>query len=593
MKALAFIIGLSACMLSSCADNLNETLTDDECLLLTGHTCEAMRTISSTASASASPTLLATGSHILVHTTGGLQLTDEVLTYQSHRWEPEQPLRWTDPTVSTQLTALYPVYPNRKYEAANLYANQTLADVLYVHETYPAGSSMHLQFKHLFSQIHFQLSANLKKRLKKLELTCPYTVTRIDPVTAQCELSQTHPQTITWLSSSNPVQYSTLVPPCKNATFTLRLTTDKQTYQTSLTIPQLESGYAYTYAIKTPEATPGIATVEDWIAFNKLMNDPWMKVYKGKTLDDFRKTEGGVTTYYLLHDLDFTGIDPKLTKTIPSDINKQPYFPYRFDGQGHTLSHLTLKPHRGGGGILTGIDSTGCLKNLHLKECTVYIDDHEDSSSQGIGLLAGINYGTIDNCSVDNCQIIVIANTKEHKASTGGLVGKSSGKIYNCSAHRIKISYKSRKDSNHPCGGLVGLLNGELYNCYAARITINNPLNDTGGICGNSENAKVENCYLYQIMLSKKKGLLAGKAVNSVFNFMYYEESSIPLLGKKTNSHTNHATPYQPNFTSNDSHNIYDLLNSWVKKNASGENLTGPFSQWKKGDSQLPAELIH
>lgn len=591
MKAFAFIIGLSASLLTSCSDNLNDTLPDHTDTLLTGHTCEAMHTVSSAASASASPTLLATGSHILVHATGGLQLTEEVLTYQNHRWEPKQSLRWTDPTVSTQLTALYPVYPDLKYETENLYANQTLADVLYVHETYPGGSSMNLQFKHLFSRIHFHVSAALQKRLQKLELTCPYTVTRIDPVTAQCELSQTHPQTITWLSSSDQAQYSTLVPPCENTTFTLRLTTDEQTYQTSLSIPRLESGYAYTYTIKAPETTPGIATVEDWIAFNKLMNDPAIKVYQGKTLDDFRRIEEGITTYYLLHDLDFTGIDPELTKAIPSDIHN--FFPYIFDGQGHTLSHLTLKPHRGGCGILAGIDSTGCLKNLHLKECTVYVDDHEDSSSQGIGLLAGANYGTIDNCSVDNCQIQVTANTKEHKAYTGGLVGQSSGKIYNCSAHRIRISYKSRKDSDHPCGGLVGLLNGELYNCYAARITVNSPQNDTGGICGKSKDAKAENCYIYQISLSKKKGFLAGNAINSLFSFMYHEESTTPLLGKKTDSYTKYTTPYQPNFTSSNSHTICDLLNSWVKKIAPGEHLTASFSLWKKEDSQLPAELIH
>lgn len=593
MKAFAFIIGLSASLLISCTDNLNDTLPAPEHTLLTGHTCEAMRTVSSTASDSASPTLLAAGSHILVHATGGLQLTDEVLTYQSYRWEPEQPLRWTDPTANTQLTALYPVYPNLKYEAENLYANQTLADVLYVHETYPAGSSMHLQFKHLFSRIHFHVSAALQKRLQKLELTCPYTVTRIDPRTAQCDLSRTHPQTITWLSSSEQVQYSTLVPPCENATFTLRLTTDEQTYQTSLTIPQLESGYAYTYAIKTPETTPGIATVEDWIAFNKLMSNPWMKVYQGKTLDDFRKTEGGVTTYYLLHDLDFTGIDPELTKTIPSDINGQYYFPYVFDGQGHTLSHLTLKPHRGGCGILTGIDHTGCLKNLHLKDCSVIVSDQDDSSSEGIGLLAGANYGTIHNCSVDNCQIQVETNTKEHKAYTGSLVGQSSGKIYNCSAHRIHINYKSRTDNEHPCGGLVGLLQGDLYNCYAAYVSLNNPLNDTGGICGKGNGAKVENCYIYQITLSRKKGLLVGNATNSIFSFMYHEISSIPLMGKSTQSYIRYDTPYQANFTNSNSYAICDLLNLWIKQIAPGEHLTGPLSRWKKGNGQLPAELVY
>ena len=46
-------------------------------------------------------------------------------------------------------------------------------------------------------------------------------------------------------------------------------------------------------------------TAEDWIAFSQLINSNTFTQYKGKTLDDFGETMNGITTYYLLNDIDF------------------------------------------------------------------------------------------------------------------------------------------------------------------------------------------------------------------------------------------------------------------------------------------------
>ena len=50
-------------------------------------------------------------------------------------------------------------------------------------------------------------------------------------------------------------------------------------------------------------------TAEDWIAFSQLINSNTFTQYKGKTLDDFGETMNGITTYYLLNDIDFKDVD--------------------------------------------------------------------------------------------------------------------------------------------------------------------------------------------------------------------------------------------------------------------------------------------
>lgn len=57
-------------------------------------------------------------------------------------------------------------------------------------------------------------------------------------------------------------------------------------------------------------------TAEDWIAFSQLINSNTFTQYKGKTLDDFGETMNGITTYYLLNDIDFKDVDCTELKQI-------------------------------------------------------------------------------------------------------------------------------------------------------------------------------------------------------------------------------------------------------------------------------------
>lgn len=80
-------------------------------------------------------------------------------------------------------------------------------------------------------------------------------------------------------------------------------------------------------------------TAEDWIAFSQLINSNTFTQYKGKTLDDFGETINGITTYYLLNDIDFKDVDCTELKQI-GYAQTNYYFSQTFDGQkSHPLQY--------------------------------------------------------------------------------------------------------------------------------------------------------------------------------------------------------------------------------------------------------------
>ena len=87
--------------------------------------------------------------------------------------ESRNEFSWSDITGKTNITALYPVYPDLDYIQENLYKNNSLEDILYVKDEFPAGNSIHLQFKHLFSLLTLYLDRDLQTNLQKIEITCP------------------------------------------------------------------------------------------------------------------------------------------------------------------------------------------------------------------------------------------------------------------------------------------------------------------------------------------------------------------------------------------------------------------------------------
>lgn len=114
MKYNSLIIGLSVLALQSCTDNLVYTGTDIE-VVLTGNTYQAAFTESSPVSTFNS------GNQILLNASGSLQIDNRILTYMDNQWKAENEFSWSDLTGKTNVTAVYPVYPDLDYVQENLY----------------------------------------------------------------------------------------------------------------------------------------------------------------------------------------------------------------------------------------------------------------------------------------------------------------------------------------------------------------------------------------------------------------------------------------------------------------------------------------
>lgn len=579
MKYNPLIIGLSVLALQSCTDNLIYIEPDNE-TILTGNTYKAAFTENSSADQFFT---LNSGSQILLNASGSLQINNKILTYIDCQWKAENAFDWIEGMGKASITALYPVYSDLAYTKNNLYSNNTLEDVLYVKDEFPAGEDIHLQFKHLFSLLTLHLSEELQNNFRKIEITCPTTVFNIEPESVQITFAsnEKHTASITQLSSSG--NYSFIVPPAENMAITIDIYTDEKQYTTQLEPKSFISNHEYTYHLKISEKTPGIVTAEDWIAFSQLINHKNMTEYNGKTLNDFGEMLDGVMTYRLLNDINFDKV--ACTKLEHIGINNKKMFEGIFDGQGHTISNLTPKSSDGTTGLFGYIASSSTVKNIHIKASSTTLKQ-TPGSSLGTGLLAGVSYGNITNCSVEDGEIISTAQT----TPTGGIVGDlRGGKIINCHALNIRLIGKSST------GGIAGYSYGKILNCFSANNNIKGKDN-SGGISGKSNNDSstiIANCYVYANTISTtgKNGLFFGVASNSTITQCFYSPQSA-LIGDGTSSINNTVsqnTLYHSDFTDKTSVPIYHLLNQWIDETAPTLYPDYTFTRWTDGGENLPA----
>ena len=588
MKYNSLIIGLSVLALQSCTDNLVYTGADIE-VVLTGNTYQAAFTESSPVSTFNS------GNQILLNASGSLQIDNRILTYMDNQWKAENEFSWSDLTGKTNVTAVYPVYPDLDYVQENLYKNNSLEDILYVKDEFPAGNSIHLQFKHLFSLLTLHLEGNLQTYFQKIEVTCP-AVSSIIPKSAEIVLADngTHTTTIAQVSPSG--NYSFIVPPVKNMVIAINMVTNGKKYTTQLETKSFTGNKEYTYHLKISEKTPGIMTAEDWIAFSQLINSNTFTQYKGKTLDDFGETMNGITTYYLLNDIDFKDVDCTELKQI-GYAQTNYYFSQTFDGQNHTLYNIPINSSNGTTGVFGAVNITGIVKNLHIESSKVSITSKSKSTAEGTSILVGRNKGKILNCCVKECQIAANPTKTNQSANTGGIAGTSTGEITNCYVTNTQIIYDANsKIKAGPAGGIAGSsqAQGLIANCYSANNIIKNRESYNGGICGKaSDGAHIENCYVYNIDLITTKGLFAGIAANSFFIHNYYDNAKITFIGKNDDGNQlSKNAQYTGTFMNKENIPIYQLLNQWINETAPTLYPGYPFTRWTDGGENLPAVFI-
>ncbi len=193
-----------------------------------------------------------------------------------------------------------------------------------------------------------------------------------------------------------------------------------------------------------------------------------------------------------------------------------------FDGQHYTIENLTIGENTNEGiGLFGIVGSSGLVKNLKIDNANIH-------GERFVGLLAGINLGSIYSClatGVITCDTVLPENL------CGGLVGSNEGGSITCcyTINQINLggSYRQgwiggfagRNCSNgiidrcgswsaikcdvlcqpHTLGGFVGgqSLGGVISNCYAQGLihTNNENMDNIGGFAGSDYGDKIEKCY--------------------------------------------------------------------------------------------------
>ena len=235
-----------------------------------------------------------------------------------------------------------------------------------------------------------------------------------------------------------------------------------------------QAGKEYTYTVSLAAAEdPGYTVSEDGKTYEvynaeglkniaELVNEEW-KLGINITLTD---------------NIDLTDID---WTPIGKDDNKA--YTGTFDGNGKTITGLTVTGSYKYAGLFGDIDENGTVKNVVLEGVQIT----SDNSSGYAGGVAGDSWGTIENCSVSGS----VSGT----TFAGGVVGSQwGGSITGCnSSATVKGVIFA--------GGIAGETNSgaSLTGCYATGdVTVENDGTNNshaGGVVGYNGGGTLTACY--------------------------------------------------------------------------------------------------
>lgn len=243
------------------------------------------------------------------------------------------------------------------------------------------------------------------------------------------------------------------------------------------------------------------------------------------------------------------GINITLTENInltdmewtPIGTNYNNAYTGIFDGNGKTITGLTVTGSDQYAGLFGHIGSGGTVKNVTLKDVKI----ESNHSSGNVGGVAGWSYGNIEYCSV--------SGSVSSNSTAGGVVGyQSDGAITGCnSSATVKgmvraggvagatnsgasltgcyatgsVSVENNTTSAAYAGGVVGS-NGEsstLTACYATGSVTGSGSGTiyTGGVTGSNDLGTLTACYHAKWTVSGPGGATGGVAGRNFKDFMF------------------------------------------------------------------------
>lgn len=529
-----------------------------------------------------SSTSLDANAEALFNASGGITLTNQIFKYNGTNWTSETNIPWTNPTSSTTLTALHPARNGQQFITDNPYSEEGLEDVLIAKTSFNTEKDIQLSFTHLFAMLTIHLQSPLKELVTDISLTSP----KLDKINADGTFplpSDTHTDTPALNVSGD---YTFIIPPMEKCNLTLTLALEGIDSPVSYDFTHdFENGYKYECNVTNKEK-PGIKTAEDLIEFSKIIN---MKKEGDLTKYGERQDDGRML-YRLLADIDFANVNNS-QELLPIGYYDGPSVIFKdiFDGQGHTISNLTLpdksindKVEKGHSGIFGFIGESGVVKNLHISNAQTV----ESPICNNVGGIAAKSKGIIDNCSVQNSFF-----KAGHGGYIGGICGNmSNGCILNC--HSTSNSFTAPE--NGYAGGIIGGTCGKILNSYAYDNQFNGVNNSySGGISGSVYTVEktnylyISNTYVLHSRTYSNWGAFIGFIQSNNFSFdntfynggtlVYDKETTYPGIYQYKYSQ------FQAEINGENKH-VVEHLKKWIKTTGTNNYKDFVFNNWVKSD---------
>lgn len=244
-----------------------------------------------------------------------------------------------------------------------------------------------------------------------------------------------------------------------------------------------------------------ISSAAQWIALANVEDEP-----TGGTDSPNRQQVAWSKNYRLTADIDFSGLTAaEQTKT--KSIGRITYpFMGEFDGQGHTITGLTLSNNDSGLFWYTG--ATAYIHDLTIEGANVLFSDNA-------AVLVHNNYGRMEKCAVVNTNI-----TADTGAVLGGMVSRNYGIIRSSYVQGGTLTSNSLTATGH--AGFVGAneAGGLIEGCWTS-MAVNTSSEYAGGFVGLGYGGTIKNCFALGNVSAR--GYSGGFVGRSVYGGNAYE----------------------------------------------------------------------
>lgn len=244
-----------------------------------------------------------------------------------------------------------------------------------------------------------------------------------------------------------------------------------------------------------------ISSAAQWIALANVEDEP-----TGDTGSPNKQQVEWGKNYRLTADIDFS----KLTaaeQTKTKSIGRITYpFMGEFDGQGHTITGLTLSNNDSGLFWYTG--ATAYIHDLTIDGANVLFSDNA-------AVLVHNNYGRMEKCAVVNTNI-----TADTGAVLGGMVSRNYGIIRSSYVQGGTLTSNSLTATGH--AGFVGAneAGGQIEGCWTS-MAVNTSSEYAGGFVGLGYGGTIKNCFAQGNVSAR--GYSGGFVGRSVYSGNTYE----------------------------------------------------------------------